>query len=395
MGLSQAVLPLAVGMWLLPGCRSRSDAPAPSSSVASPVTPDGWVPLQPEIDLSIPISAPAEPPKVPQLAMGSPHTCVLLPTGKAWCWGDNTYGQLGDGTLKSHLDFDPVDVKLDQIAQLVAGNNFTCALRRDRTVWCWGTDTYSIFGPPQPCELSVGECMEIQPIRLPRRIEGIDRVRAIRSSDTIMCAMTDEDVYCWGTNRFGGGDSHVITLGKTPTKMGIGPVAAIGRPHEDVLPVLRHDGAVVVYRRAEPLNMLFTPDLHRDETLVAIAGGRCGLTRSGNVYCLDKRIEGLPRVLALPKGEGTVECVLGEDTRVWCWGERNEDGQLGDGTRAPHLDPRPLGELSGVVSLAYRIYRGGCAVTVQNEVWCWGECINGVGGDEAVSSLVPVRVWRF
>lgn len=80
-----------------------------------------------------------------RVTIGDAHACALLADGTARCWGDNTYGQLGDGTTEQRLT--PTVVvspnggeALGDILDIQAGGTFTCALQRSGGVWCWGNN---------------------------------------------------------------------------------------------------------------------------------------------------------------------------------------------------------------------------------------------------------------
>lgn len=74
---------------------------------------------------------------VVDVSAGDGHTCALLATGTAVCWGYNKYGQLGDGTTNDHATPQAVP-GLSGIAQLVAGYMDTCAIVADGALECWG-----------------------------------------------------------------------------------------------------------------------------------------------------------------------------------------------------------------------------------------------------------------
>ncbi len=78
-----------------------------------------------------------------RIAVGATHSCALLANRTVQCWGQNDVGQLGDGTMTAHLI--PMTVpNLAGIANLYvglptgAGSGHTCALIDDGTAWCWG-----------------------------------------------------------------------------------------------------------------------------------------------------------------------------------------------------------------------------------------------------------------
>jgi alpha-tubulin suppressor-like RCC1 family protein len=74
---------------------------------------------------------------VARVSAGRNHACAVRTTRTVRCWGDNTFGEIGDGTN----DVRPERIALDlggPVTSLGTGNDHTCAARRDATVWCWG-----------------------------------------------------------------------------------------------------------------------------------------------------------------------------------------------------------------------------------------------------------------
>ena len=71
------------------------------------------------------------------IAAGNQFTCAVKHDGSVVCWGDNTFGQLGDGS-KTASD-KPVLVKgLGASIAVAAGSGHACAVAADGKVWCWG-----------------------------------------------------------------------------------------------------------------------------------------------------------------------------------------------------------------------------------------------------------------
>jgi len=67
----------------------------------------------------------------------SRHTMVIKTDGTLWAWGNNEYGQLGDGTTTDR--FTPVMV-LDDVVSVSAYNIKTMAIRADGSLWAWGSN---------------------------------------------------------------------------------------------------------------------------------------------------------------------------------------------------------------------------------------------------------------
>jgi hypothetical protein len=89
------------------------------------------------------------------IAANDRHQCAIL-KGEVWCWGDNSHGQLGDGTVSGRLDRtkDPVKAKAPFVAVKVGvGRDSTCALDDQGQVWCWGGDKYAELGQGRPLSI--------------------------------------------------------------------------------------------------------------------------------------------------------------------------------------------------------------------------------------------------
>lgn len=78
------------------------------------------------------------------LAAGIAHTVALKIDGSLWAWGDNSSGQLGDGTT-SYRDT-PVHIAGCDWAGVVAGYFHTLALKSDHSLWAWGYNDHGQLG---------------------------------------------------------------------------------------------------------------------------------------------------------------------------------------------------------------------------------------------------------
>src|SRR5207248_755322 len=134
------------------------------------------------------------------------HQCALMQDATVRCWGENDYGQLGNGVISSPPDAPnptPVPVVgLNGVAAVAGGGFHTCARLSDGTLRCWGQNDYGQLGdgsiiepqtrPPTP-----------RPTPTPVTVQGITTAVAMKSGIFHTCALLrDGTMQCWGWNDF-------------------------------------------------------------------------------------------------------------------------------------------------------------------------------------------------
>jgi alpha-tubulin suppressor-like RCC1 family protein len=137
-------------------------------------------------------------PAVVDVALGEHHSCALGQKGRVRCWGMAEHGRLGNGVTKRHMGSGrPVLVKrLRDVVQLAAPSTgmHTCAVRKDRSVWCWGWNAYGEFG----------NLKKHRAHGVPVKAKGIHGVQQIATADTTTCGLfAGGQVKCWGGNQSG------------------------------------------------------------------------------------------------------------------------------------------------------------------------------------------------
>jgi alpha-tubulin suppressor-like RCC1 family protein len=156
------------------------------------------------------------------VAAGGLHTCAVSSAGGVLCWGENSSGELGDGTTFASLV--PVAVKglSSGVSAVAVGFGHSCALTTGGTVKCWGLDKYG--------ELGDGNASEV-PVKTPVDVKDLLNVVSLASSSLHTCALTKfGQVSCWGHNLDGElGNGTTFDSPVAQDVMGLPPgVTAIG-----------------------------------------------------------------------------------------------------------------------------------------------------------------------
>jgi alpha-tubulin suppressor-like RCC1 family protein len=141
------------------------------------------------------------------VSLGDYHACALIGDGAVRCWGLNSFGQVGDGTDIS-VRLSPVTVRgiPDGAAMLDAGGIHTCVVTVKSEATCWGNNAFG--------ELGDGT---LQQRSTPVEVVGLgDVVDAISAGNRHSCALVSAGVKCWGRNDLGllgvgSSDSTVVT----------------------------------------------------------------------------------------------------------------------------------------------------------------------------------------
>ena len=78
------------------------------------------------------------------VGLGTSHSCGLDSGGSLSCWGNNTHGQIGDGTTTNRPS--PVTVNGVTLKNIRGGNSFTCGVGIDNNAYCWGINIFGALG---------------------------------------------------------------------------------------------------------------------------------------------------------------------------------------------------------------------------------------------------------
>jgi hypothetical protein len=329
------------------------------------------------------------------ISTGSSHTCGLTLAGVAYCWGDNTYGQLGNGTTISSvipvsvlggLKFYtlPLGPMPDLGFTLSAGGRHTCGVSVDSTygtaVSCWGDNSSGQLGNGTMTNSSVPVSQTGMPYAWSVLSAGSNHTCATTFS-TGSGVLTFS--FCWGDNSAGQLGNGSTTNSTTPVRFAVGG-SGTNVMTAGTLYTCGAWGTLSTCWGNNSDGQLGNGTTANSTTPIAIAGGLpfTSVSAGGDHAC------GLVIILNTSPATGV----------AYCWGD-NSSGELGNGTATN--SPTPVA-VSGGLNFG-SVSAGGshtCGVILNSSlspnagaVYCWGDNTYGqLGNSWATSSSVPVNV---
>ena len=331
----------------------------------------------------------------------SPSIVITRTVISVATWGDNTYGQLGDGTTTSRSAWAPIP-SIAGVLKIAAGHNHNLAIMSDNTV-----DTWGLNGSGQ---LGYGYWVNSP---TPKPVPGLSNVIAVAGGwQHSLAVRSDGTVWAWGDNQYGElGNGTTVSPGYSPTQViGLTGVTKVAAGNGWSL-ALKSDGTVwawgadtngilgtaVTTDSATPVQvnglahvtdlaagsqhaLAIETDANGVGTVWAWGEDWLGQIGSGTAcicsYLLPVEVAGIPSVVGIAAGDLT-SVALGTDGSVWTWGS-NADGALGDGsTLSARVTPAAIIAAGGGIT---RIASGGnhsVALTRAGAVEGWGSYAHG------------------
>jgi alpha-tubulin suppressor-like RCC1 family protein len=343
------------------------------------------------------------------ISAGDYSTCVTNDVGGAFCWGENAFGQLGDGTLENRRA--PVSVSGGlSFASITAGDH-ACGVTVDSRAFCWGKGTSGELGNGATSSSVV-----------PVPVAGGFGFETIMVGSSTCGFRYMANVYCWGPNgsgQLGTGDfaDHntpaPVTGGLVFARFAMGSQTACGSAADGTgycwgngadgelgngsfgivsdVPVLVHGGLQFGW-----FSVGGGPDGAATicgAALDTYCWGSNAHGQLGDGTTQDRNVPGIVdaalHLHAIVAGR-THACGLGPDEKAYCWGA---GGLLGNGTTTSSLVPVPV-----VGSLVFATLTAGAEHTCgrtddTDEMFCWGKNSFGQLGDGTTTNrLAPVKV---
>ncbi len=282
-------------------------------------------------------------PGVERISAGDEFTCGVADQG-TYCWGDNAFGQLGNGTTSASTI--PVAVATS-FSTVSSGARHACGRESNGIVRCWGDNALGQLGDGSGINRTTPTAGPAGPFQL------------VTAGGEHTCALADDgNAYCWGANGNG-------QLGTGTTSNAMSPVLVAG-----------------------------------GRTFATLSAGRnhtCGLDLLGAAWCWGANADGqlgdgttTDRTQPVAVAGGQVygalaangdahSCATGATGTVRCWGA-NDAGQLGNGSTSPSSVPVMVQAATALAQVAIGD-RHSCGITPDAVSVCWGRNTDGQIGD--------------
>lgn len=357
-------------------------------------------------------------PLIDSLSSQYGHTCSVGKYGNVSCFGENSFGQLGNGSTVNIGD-SPGDSfyipTASRIKQVSAGYDHTCAINANNRVLCWGDDSKEQLGNGAGVNSTIdaSSATEI----------GSHHFRLVRAGFKQTCAIgTDGLLYCWGDNT---GGSLGITAGSTVnspqllTNMSGAYFkdVAMGKAH---ICGLTADGKVLCWgsassgqlgrgdftdRKGDISGLASITNPYRFKQVVSSEDSTCALELTGDVKCWGRNDLGqlglgntsnqnIPNMVPLDYKVRKLAaglnhfCALYDNGNFSCWGD-GQYGQLAQGDNSNigddeivrskpilGIESNPVGE---VIEIEGSL-QASCMLISTGEVRCWGGGPSGLLG---------------
>ena len=350
-------------------------------------------------------------PVLTQVSSGASHSCAILDDGSVSCWGENSNGQLGDGSRNPSLNPSKASMPLGRKAiEISSGSYHTCTLLDDGSIRCWGSNEFGQLGDGTTIERTSPVSVDFG--------SGVSAI-SVSSGESHTCAiMNDKSVKCWGLNRNGQLGDGTLEDSTSPVHVSMGEADAVevssGSFHTCVITSGRDvmcwgenwngqlgdgsnsDSTTPVMASVQSNSSAVTLDSGAFHTCLGMNDGTMycwGFNKYGQLGNGGVSDSNTPQPSPLSSDQLIMQigvglfhsCGLFDSGELACWGD-NSFGQLGDGTQISHSSPEIITLGTNATSLSVG-HRHTCAILDDASLKCWGANEFGQVGDGSTTDL--------
>lgn len=329
-----------------------------------------------------------------QIAIGFSHACAIAFDSRAYCWGANGYGVLGIGTTDIFIPV-PILIKLPDVSlsveSIAAGSAHTCAIMSDQKVYCWGSNANGQLG------VSVGggnvrapaTAVDATNAIIPSTQKPIQIAAGDRHTCMITSDGTTNQLYCWGSNAYGQlGDNLASGAGNVDYPVRV--TSLDGLKVSSIALGHSHTCAIDKNGRVFCWGRNGFGQLGINNTTQQNVPSLIynSVTSTNNGYIINKIATGLTN-----SGNADHICAIITGNTMSCWG-RNNTGQLGDSLFVGTQSNIPRAVSSGGIffkSVTVADFFT-CGLTTLSRVYCWGRNNTGqLGNNLAIGTPAQVN----
>jgi alpha-tubulin suppressor-like RCC1 family protein len=284
-------------------------------------------------------------------------TPSALAQNALWAFGDNTYGQLGDGTQTNRSS--PVQSGTSTTwSELAYGRDHALAIKQGE-LWTWGSNVQS--------QLGIGSSGGLR--TTPAQVGSLTNWAKVDAGNTHSLAIkTDNTIWAFGDNTYGNLGLGDTTVRNSPVQIGSLTWSQItaGTNHSAAI---RWDGALFTWGR-----------------------NHVGQLGQGNTTSLSSPVQvGTATDWSVVRAFGNSTLALKTGGTLWGWG-LNTSGQLAQGNAVNRSSPVQIGTLSTWLSIACG-YGNVFAKTTSGQTWVWGINTQGsLGLGDLIARSSPVAL---
>ena len=325
---------------------------------------------------------------ISQLSAGESHACALTSTGKLYCWGSRQAGMLGDGT--DYFADAPVATKSDgalaghPVTAIAASGKHSCAIA-DQRAYCWGSNWYGGLGNNSTVDSTVPVAVSTSGVLNGKTVTAISAAGAYQVEnppESQTCVVASGRAYCWGNNYTGNlGNGSTAEASRIPVAVSTAGVLA----GKTVTAIAVGDSHACAVADAKPY-------CWGDNTSGQLGNGTNSRSSVPVAVTVSGSLAGKV-ITAITTGDRHT-CVIAEGA-PFCWGN-NASGELGNTSTTSSNIPVAVTRNAALAGLTVTGISGGsahtCAIAAAG-AFCWGgNSSRQLGDGTTVSRSVPTAV---